>query len=144
MNPSYPPAAEIADGHLSKAIDTLQRGVEQGFVRIESRIGESATKDAVEAHVARLDQRDDHIESRMDAGFDAVKKEMSTGFAGVAARDAERDLAQEKREIARDTAAKERDEARDKKFAQRMTWTLTIVGIAFTAFQIFIAPLLQQ
>lgn len=142
MNP-YPEASKVADDSLKDTINTLQRFMEQSTGRIETRIGEMATKDAVEAHVARLDQRDDHLETRMVSGFDKVTSEMASGFASVATRDAERDNAQEKREIARDTAAKERDELRDKKFSQRMTWTLTIVGIAFTAFQVFIAPLLQ-
>lgn len=126
MNP-YPPASEAVDTHLSKAIDTLQRSTEQGIGRIETRIGEMATKDAVEAHVARLDQRDDHIELRMTAGFDSVKSEMSAGFGAITARDAERDKAAEKR-----------DEARDSKFARRMTWTLTGMGLVWGVIQFFI------
>lgn len=144
MNPPYPPASEVADSHLSKAIDALQRSTEQGIGRIENRMGEMATKDAVEAHVARLDQRDDHLESRMQTGFESVKSKMTEGFASVASRDAERDAAAEKRETARDNAAKDRDEDRDKRFARRMTWTLTVVGIAWTIMQFFIAPLIQR
>lgn len=133
MNPSYPPAAEAVDSHLSKAIDSLQRSTEQGIGRIESRMGEMATKDAVEAHVARLDQRDDHLDSKMVAGFESVKSSMTAGFASVAARDAERDAAAEKR-----------DANRDAKFARRMTWTISCVALAFTAFQLFILPLFQN
>lgn len=141
MNP-YPPAAEAVDTHLSKSIENLQRATEQGIGRIETRMGEMATKEAVAAHVARLDQRDDHLESRMMTGLDSVKSEMTAGFASVAARDAERDAATEKREIARDQAAKERDEERDKKFTRRMTWTLTTVGILVSVIQFVLAPLI--
>lgn len=139
---AYPLASEAVDTHLSKSIDGLQRSTEQGLDRIERRIDNMATKDAVEAHVARLDQRDDHLESRMITGFDSVKSEMTAGFASVAARDAERDAATEKREIARDQAAKDRDEERDKKFTRRMTWTLTAVGILISVIQFVLAPLI--
>lgn len=132
MNP-YPPAAEAVDSHLSKAIETLQRSTEQGIGRIESRMGEMATKDAVEAHVARLDQRDDHLELRMDAGFASVKADMSAGFAAISTRDAERDRAAEKR-----------DAARDSKFARRMTWTLTIIGLIWGVTQFILAPIIQR
>lgn len=96
-------------------------------------MGEMATKDAVEAHVARLDQRDDHLEVRMDAGFSSVKSEMSAGFAAITARDA-----------ARDEAAQKRDDRRDAKFARRMGWTLTATGLAFAGWSTFIAPLFQK
>lgn len=132
MNP-YPPASEIADSHLSKAIDTLQRSTEQGFGRIESRIGEMATKDAVEAHVARLDQRDDHLELRMDAGFASVKSEMTAGFNGITTRDEKRDQ-----------AAKDRDAKRDQTFSRRMTWTISIMALVWGVVQFVLAPLVNQ
>lgn len=132
MNSPYPPVSEAVDSHLSKAIDTLQRSTEQGIGRIESRIGEMATKDAVEAHVARLDQRDDHLELRMDAGFASVKSEMTVGFNNIAARDEKRDQ-----------AAKDRDEKRDQTFAKRMTWTISIMAIVWGVVQFFIAPLIN-
>lgn len=113
MNPSYPSAAEAVDSHLSKAIDNLAATTNTGIDRIERRIDNMATKDALQAQVARLDLRVDHVETKIDAGFKANE-----------ARDAKRDQ-----------AAKERDEARDRKFAQRMTWTLAVAGLLWSVAQ---------
>ena len=68
----------------------------------------------------------------MEAGFAEVKASVAEGFSEIASRDVERDV-----------AAKERDDKRDAKFARRMTWTLTTVGLAFTVFQVFVAPLIH-
>lgn len=51
--------------------------------------------------------------------MDHVDDKITTGFAELKARDVER----------------------DKKNNQRITWILTVFGLLFTAFQIFIVPL---
>ena len=122
MNP-YPEAAEVADSHLSKAVDTLTATTREGFRDVKDQLQWMATKDAVHAQVARLDNRVDHTNERMDTRFEVVEKKLVSGFSELKARDSERDA-----------AATKRDEERDKKFARRMTWTLTVVGLAFTAF----------
>lgn len=131
MNPSYPPAAEAVDSHLSKSIDTLTDTTRDGFNRVESQMREMATKDAVNAQVARLDLRVDHTESKMATGFAAVETKMTDGFQSIQDRDEKRD-----------EAAAARDEERDKKFARRMTWTLTGVGLAVAAYSTFVVPLI--
>lgn len=98
MNPTYPPTAEAVDNHLSKSIDKLDQTTNDGFKRIEAQMREMATKDAVEAHVARLDLRVDHTNEKMDTGFEKFEREMAKGFAELKARDAERDADFEKRE----------------------------------------------
>lgn len=132
MNPTST-QADAMDNYLSGSIEGLRNSMEKGFDRVERRIDTMVSKDVLTAEVERLNQRDDHLESKMETGFAEIKAEVSAGFTAIASRDVERD-----------TAAKERDDKRDAKFARRMTWTLTAVGLAFTAFQIFIAPLFQQ
>lgn len=124
--------ADSMDSYLSGSIEGLRNSMEKGFDRVERRIDTMVSKDVLTAEVERLNQRDDHLESKMEAGFAEIKAEVSAGFTAIATRDVERDA-----------AAKDRDDKRDAKFARRMTWTLTAVGLAFTAFQIFIAPLFQ-
>ena len=125
--------ADSMDNYLSGSIEGLRNSMEKGFDRVERRVDTMVSKDVLTAEVERLNQRDDHLESKMEAGFAEVKASMAEGFSEIASRDVERDA-----------AAKDRDDKRDAKFARRMTWTLTVVGIAFTAFQIFVAPLLQH
>lgn len=132
MNPSST-QADAMDSYLSGSIEGLRNSMEKGFDRVERRIDTMVSKDVLTAEVERLNQRDDHLESKMEAGFAEIKAEVSSGFSAIATRDVERDAAAEKR-----------DAARDAKFARRMTWTLTVVGLAFTAFQVFVAPLLQR
>lgn len=132
MNP-YPQAAEAVDGHLSKSIDTLTATTRDGFNRVENQMREMATKDAVNAQVARLDTRVDHAESQAELKFKSVEETMNQGFKTI-----------EERDKARDEAAAKRDEDRDKKFARRMTWTLTGVSLAFGFYTTFIAPFLQH
>lgn len=131
MNPRST-QVDTMDNHLSGSIEGLRNSMEKGFDRVERRIDTMVSKDVLTAEVERLNQRDDHLESKMEAGFAEIKAEVSSGFTAIATRDVERDA-----------AAKDRDDKRDAKFARRMTWTLTVVGLAFTAFQIFIAPLFQ-
>ena len=126
MNP-YPAAAEAVDSHLSKAIDKLDETTSQGFTRIEAQMRDMATKDAVNAHVARLDLRVDHAEKYMESGMQKLEKEMALGFADLRARDVERD-----------DAAEKRDADRDKKFSRRMTWTISIFGLGWAITQFFI------
>jgi outer membrane murein-binding lipoprotein Lpp len=121
------------DSYLSGSIEGLRNSMEKGFDRVERRIDTMVSKDVLSAEVERLNQRDDHLESKMEAGFAEIKAEVSAGFSAIASRDVERDV-----------AAKERDDKRDAKFARRMTWTLTAVGLAFTAFQVFVASLLHS
>lgn len=129
-----PPSTQVdaMDNYLSGSIEGLRGSMEKGFERVERQIGEMASKDLLRAEVERLNQRDNHLESRMEAGFSEVKAEMSAGFAAITARDAERD-----------TESAKRDAIRDAKFARRMTWTLTAVGLAFAAWSTFIQPLFQ-
>ena len=132
MNPTST-QADAMDNYLSGSIEGLRNSMEKGFDRVERRIDTMVSKDVLTAEVERLNQRDDHLESKMEAGFAEIKAEVSSGFSAIATRDVERDA-----------AAKERDDKRDAKFARRMTWTLTVVGLAFTAFQIFVAPLFNS
>lgn len=132
MNPTST-QADAMDNYLSGSIEGLRNSMEKGFDRVERRIDTMVSKDVLTAEVERLNQRDDHLESKMEAGFAEIKAEVSSGFSAIATRDVERDA-----------AAKERDDKRDAKFARRMTWTLAVVGLAFTAFQIFVAPLFNS
>jgi len=132
MNPTST-QADAMDNYLSGSIEGLRNSMEKGFDRVERRIDTMVSKDVLTAEVERLNQRDDHLESKMEAGFAEIKAEVSAGFSAIAARDVERDA-----------AAKERDDKRDAKFARRMTWTLTAVGLAFGLWSTFVAPLLQQ
>lgn len=131
MNPSST-QADAMDSYLSGSIEGLRNSMEKGFDRVERRIDTMVSKDVLTAEVERLNQRDDHLESKMDSGLAEVKAEMSAGFSAITARDAELDA-----------AAKDRDDKRDAKFARRMTWTLTAVGLAFGLWSTFIAPLFQ-
>lgn len=130
MNVSSTPP-DAMDNYLSGSIEGLRNSMEKGFDRVERRIDTMVSKDVLTAEVERLNQRDDHLESRLEAGFREIKAEVSAGFAAISARDAERDL-----------VAKRRDEKRDARFARRMTWTLTVVGLAFAAWTTFVVPLL--
>lgn len=132
MNPSST-HADAMDSYLSGSIEGLRNSMEKGFDRVERRIDTMVSKDVLTAEVERLNQRDDHLESKMEAGFAEIKAEVSAGFSAIATRD-----------VARDAAAKERDDKRDAKFARRMTWTLTTVGLAFGVWSTFIAPLFQR
>lgn len=117
MNP-YPQAAEAVDQHLSKAIESLETTTKDGFRRVEGQMRDMATKDAVNAQVARLDLRVDHANDKMNTGFSKFEKEMTAGFAELKARDAQRD--QEFRD---------REDARDQKYSRRVGWTITSVGV---------------
>lgn len=117
MNP-YPEASEAVDQHLSKAIESLETTTKDGFRRVEGQMREMATKDAVNAQVARLDLRVDHVTERMDTGLEAVEKEMASGFARLEARDAKRDK-----------EFRDREDERDKKYSRRVGWTITSVGV---------------
>lgn len=132
MNPTST-QADAMDNYLSGSIEGLRNSMEKGFDRVERRIDTMVSKDVLTAEVERLNQRDDHLESKMEAGFAEIKAEVSAGFTAIATRDVERDA-----------AAKDRDDKRDGKFARRMTWTLTAVGLAFTAFQVLVVPLLNR
>ena len=117
MNP-YPPASEAVDAHLSKAIDSLEQTTRDGFRDVKGQLSVMATKDSVDAQVARLDLRVDHVTERVDGGLEAVEKEMSAGFARLEARDAQRDK-----------EFRDREDERDKKYARRVGWTITSVGV---------------
>lgn len=96
--PPYPPASEAVDQQLSKAIGSLETTTKDGFRRVEGQMRDMATKDAVNAQVARLDLRVDHVSERVDIGIAALEKEMAVGFSELRARDAERDKDFDKRE----------------------------------------------
>lgn len=132
MNP-YPATAEAVDNHLSNAIKGLEKTTEKGFDRVERRLESTASKDAVEAQITRLDLRIDHSNENTAERLKSLDLKMDSGFQAIEERDAKRDAAAEKR-----------DDERDKKFSRRMTWTLTVVGLSFTAFQLFIAPLIER
>lgn len=117
MNP-YPPAAEAVDGHLAKSIDTLTDTTRDGFNRVEAQMRDMASKDSVNAQVARLDTRIDHIDEKVEDGFAQIKKDMQVGFAELKARDSERD-----------DQFKAREDERDKKYSRRVGWTISAVAI---------------
>lgn len=130
---NVPPSfGESMDNYLSQSIEGLRGSMEKGFDRVERRIETMVSREVLTAEVARLDQRDNHLESTMLAGFKEVESKMEAGFSELRARDAERDQ-----------AAAERDEKRDRVFARRMTWTLTIAGLLWAVAQIFLTPLIQ-
>lgn len=117
MNP-YPPAAEAVDGHLSKAIDSLETTTREGFRDVKDQMRGMATKDAVDAQVARLDLRVNHVESKVDSGLSDVKNDMALGFAELKQRD-----------IDRDEQFKNREDERDKKYSRRVGWTISAVAV---------------
>lgn len=123
MNP-YPEASEAVDKHLSKAIESLETTTKDGFRRVEGQMQNMATKDAVNAQVARLDLRVDHVAERTDAGLAAVEEKMVAGFSNLEARDAKRDQ-----------EARDRDEDRDKKVTRRVGWLFAAAGLGFTTIQ---------
>lgn len=131
VNPSYPPVSEAVDNQLSKQIDTLNTTTDNGFRELNRKMESMATKDLLAAQVARLDTRVDHTDSRVESGLKDVQLRMDESFKAVT----ENFKAVEEREAARDKAAIERDNQRDAKFARRMTWTISIVGVGFTVFQ---------
>ena len=96
--------------------------MEKGFDRVERRIESMASKEVLTAEVSRLDQRVDHVESTVETGFQELR-----------ARDEERDK-----------AAVARDAVRDKKFAQRMTWTISVVALVWAVSQFFLTPFLVK
>lgn len=124
---AYPPAAEVVDAHLSQSLEGMRASMEKGFDRVERRIDEMATKEAVNAHIKRLDERDNSIENKVDNGFREVRDEMKAGFTSI-----------EKRDIERDRAALAKDEIRDKNVKQRVTWLIAGAGIVLTAVQLII------
>lgn len=118
MNPAYPPTSEAVDNHLKEAITSLDTTTREGFRDVKSQIRDMATKDAVEAHVARLDREIYHTNEKMDTGFEKFEKEMARGFAELQVRDA-----------ARDQQFKDREDERDKKYSRRVGLTITSVGV---------------
>lgn len=128
-----PPSTQVdaMDNYLSGSIEGLRGSMEAGFDRVERRIDTMVSKDVLTAEVQRLNQRDDHLESKMTSGFSEVKSEMNEGFTAISIRDTERDAAAEKRE-----------DARQSKNNRRTTWTISIFAIVWGIVQFFIAPLL--
>lgn len=118
MNPSYPVTSEAVDNHLKEAITALDTTTREGFRDVKDQMRGMATKDAVEAHVTRLDREIFHTNEKMDTGFEKFEKEMAKGFADLKARD-----------LKRDAEFKEREDARDTKYSRRVGWTITSVGV---------------
>lgn len=115
---AYPPTSEAVDNHLSAAITSLDTTTREGFRDVKDQMRGMATKDAVEAHVTRLDREIFHTNEKMDTGFEKFEKEMAKGFADLKARD-----------LKRDAEFKEREDARDAKYSRRVGWTITSVGV---------------
>ena len=122
---NYPPAAEAVDTHLSQSLESLRSSMENGFTRIEGQMRDLVLKDTFRSEVSRLDQADRNLEQKLDGAFNVLESKMESGFAAIEVRDEKRD---------KEAAA--RDAERDSKFARRMGWTLTCVGLGFTAFQL--------
>ena len=120
------------DNYLSQSIEGLRGSMESGFERVERRMDSMVSRDAFNAEVARLNQRDDHLEERFSSGLEELEVRVDSGFAGI-----------ERRELQREERARARDEARDVRFARRMTWSLAVVGLLWTVAQFFVAPLLR-
>lgn len=91
MSP-YPVGSEVADGHLTRAIDALDRKVSEGFDRVERRIDTMVTREAFEATVQRLDAKDEHLDTKIEDGFKDMDLKVSKGFAAVKDEDRERNL----------------------------------------------------
>lgn len=121
------------DNHLSLQVTELWQDMRDGFKRQDDKWDQVVLKGEFNATIQRLDAKDQHLDSKMDTSFSQLEAKLNAGFATIAGRDADRDRAAEKR-----------DEERDKKFARRMTWTLTVVGLAWTVAQFFVAPLIQK
>lgn len=90
MNAPYPVGSEVADGHLTRAIESLDRRVSEGFARVESRIDSMVTKEAFEATIQRLDAKDEHLDTKIEDGFKNMDVRVAQGFADVKAADRER------------------------------------------------------
>ena len=125
MNPVSP-----SEQVLLGAVEGLRGDTRSGFESLNSRIDSMVTKDTFNAEVRRLNQRDDHIEDKLAEGLEIVSSRVELGFAEIEARDARRD-----------EEARRRDAARDSRFARRMTWTLSIVGLVWGVMTFFIGPL---
>ena len=89
MTPPYPIVAEVADSHLSRAIESLDRKVSEGFDKVDRRIDTMVTRDAFDATVQRLDARDEHLDAKVESGFKDMELKVSKGFTDV--READRD-----------------------------------------------------
>ncbi len=61
-----------------------------GFGRVERRIDDMVTKGEFSATVARLDAKDDHLDTKIDTGFKDMELKMAEGFSAVKDADKER------------------------------------------------------
>lgn len=129
MNP-YPTASEAVDTHLSKSIETLTNTTRDGFNRVESQMRDMATKDSVNAQVARLDLRVDHVNEKVDSGFAEVKLDMAKGFADLKQRD-----------LDRDDQFRAREDERDKRYSRRVGWTISAVAVGVSILSFIISNL---
>lgn len=125
---AYPVTSEAVDNHLKEAITALDTTTREGFRDVKDQMRGMATKDAVEAHVARLDLRVDHTNEKMETGFEKFEKEMAKGFAELKARDAKRD-----------EDFRSREDARDLKYSRRVGWTITAVGVGVSVISFVIS-----
>ena len=69
----YPIVSEVADSHLSRAIESLDRKVSDGFDKVE-----------------RLDARDEHLDAKVESGFKDMDVKVAEGFRSVREADRER------------------------------------------------------
>lgn len=88
--PPYPTVSEVADSHLSRAIESLDRKVSDGFDKVDRRIDTMVTRDAFDATVQRLDARDEHLDAKVESGFKDMDVKVAEGFRSVREADRER------------------------------------------------------
>lgn len=86
----YPVGAEVADGHLSRSIDALDRKVSEGFDRVERRIDTMVTREAFDATVQRLDAKDVQLEGQIEVGFKDMDARVKQEFLNVKTADQDR------------------------------------------------------
>jgi len=74
---------------LSKAIESLDRKVSEGFGRVERRMDDMVTRGQFDATVERLDAKDAALEERIDNGFHQIRSELTSGFENLDQREKE-------------------------------------------------------
>lgn len=97
----------MVERYWSNAIEGLRGEMNRGFDRIERKFEDVVYKGEFTATVMRLDDRDNHLESKMETGFEGLKTQVEAGFQSVENRDA----------------------TRDRKFNARTTWLLAGAGL---------------
>lgn len=88
--PPYPQASEAVDNAILQMMGDLRGAMTEGLGRVERRIEEMVTKGEFSATIARLDAKDDHLDTKMDSGFKDMELKFAEGFSAVKDADKER------------------------------------------------------